>query len=74
MPKTKKTITNPDAVLRIACIADDYVPVSGDDPEDFAGDILTDLQHWCKAEGVPFDIVLRRAQMHFTGELVEGGR
>jgi hypothetical protein len=68
----KKKITNPGAVERIASIAEAYVPVSGDDPEDFAGDVLTDLQHWCKAEGVPFDVALRRAQMHFTAEQVEG--
>jgi hypothetical protein len=68
----KKKITHPAAVLRIAHIADDYVPVSGDDPEGFAGDILADLLHWCKAEGVPFDVALRRAQMHFTAEQVEG--
>jgi hypothetical protein len=68
----KKKITHPAAVERIASIADTYVPVSGDDPTDFAGDLMADLQHWCKAEGVPFDVALRRAQMHFTAEQVEG--
>jgi hypothetical protein len=60
----KKKITHPAAVERITSIADTYVPVSGDDPADFAGDLMADLQHWCKAEGVRFDVALRRAQMH----------
>jgi hypothetical protein len=41
----KKTIANPAAVQRIASIADAYVSISGDDPDDFAGDLLADLLH-----------------------------
>jgi hypothetical protein len=68
----KKTTTNSRAVQRIARIADAYVTVSGDDRDDFAGDLLTDLQHWCKAKGVRFGVALLRAQMHFAAEQVEG--
>jgi hypothetical protein len=67
----KKTTVNP-AVQRITSVADTYVPVSGDDPDDFVGDLLADLQHWCKAKGVRFGVALLRAQLHFTAEQVEG--
>jgi hypothetical protein len=70
--KPKQITTNPAAVQRIARIADAYVTVSGDDPDDFAGDLLTGLQHWRKAEGVRFGVAPLRAQMHFTAEQVEG--
>jgi hypothetical protein len=45
-PPPKRIATR---VQRIAEIADAYTSISGDDPQDFATDLLTDLQHWCEA-------------------------
>jgi hypothetical protein len=67
----KLNATNANRVQRIAQIADAYVPVSGGDPDDFAADLLADLQHWAKARGVRFGAGLLRAQLHSTAEQVE---
>jgi hypothetical protein len=70
----KQTATIATRVRRIARIADTYTSVSGDDPQDFATDLLTDLQHWCEAHGVRFAASLTYARGHFTAERVEEGR
>jgi hypothetical protein len=70
MPK----LTIATRVKRIQLIADAYVWNSGEDPQDFATDLLADLQHWSAAKGVRFEISLMRAQRHFVFELREEGR
>ena len=59
-------------VHRIQLIADAYVWNSGEDPQDFATDLLADLQHWAAAKGVRFGLSLMRARRHFAAEQVEG--
>ena len=68
------TPTISDRVERIQLIADAYVWNSGEDPQDFATDLIADLQHWAAAKGVRFEISLMRAQRHFVCELREEGR
>jgi hypothetical protein len=58
-------------VGRVQFIADAYIQVSGEDPKDFVTDLLTDLQHWAAANGVPFGASLMRAQGHFTVAQIE---
>ena len=43
----KQTISS--HVGRVQLIADAYIPVSRDDPEDFVTDLLADLQHGAAA-------------------------
>jgi hypothetical protein len=57
----------------IATIADEYVSISGKDPNDFVTDLLADLMHYSAANGVRFAASLLRAQGHFTAERVEEG-
>jgi hypothetical protein len=71
MPKPTATIAT--RVRRIAEIADAYTSISGEDPQDFATDLLTDLQHWCEAHGVRFATSLTHARGHFAAERVEEG-
>jgi hypothetical protein len=66
MPKPATTIAT--RVQRIAEIADAYASMSGGDPQDFATDLLTDLQHWCEAHGVRFATSLTYARGHFTAD------
>jgi hypothetical protein len=68
----KKTTTNTDRGARIASIADAYRPISGDSPQDFATDLLTDLLHFSAAKGVRFGAALMHAQGHFAAEQIEG--
>jgi hypothetical protein len=70
MPK----LTIATRVKRIQLIADAYVWNSGEDPQDFATDLLADLQHWSAARGIWLETPLRRAQMHFAAERFEEGR
>jgi hypothetical protein len=59
-------------VQRVQLIADAHVRNSGEDPQDFATDLLADLQHWAAAKGVRFGAALMHAQGHFTAEQIEG--
>ena len=68
------TPTISDRIERIQLIADAYVWNSGEDPQDFATDLIADLQHWAAAKGIRFEISLMRAQRHFVFELREEGR
>jgi hypothetical protein len=61
-------------VRRIERIADAYCSISGDDPQDIATDILSDLQHWCAARGVRFAAALLHAKAHVAAEVLEQGR
>jgi hypothetical protein len=70
----RTTATIATRVQRIAQIADAYTSVSGDDPQDFVTDLLTDLQHWCEAHSVRFTASLTYARGHFVAERVEEGR
>jgi hypothetical protein len=72
MPKTTTTLST--CLRRVQRIADAYVSISGDDPQDFTTDLLADLQHWAAAEGVRFGVSLMRAQGHFTAEQIEEAR
>jgi hypothetical protein len=47
--------------------------IPGEDPQDFATDLLADLQHWSAAGGIWLETSLRRAQMHFAAEQLEEG-
>ena len=47
------------------------VPLSGDDPQDIATDILADLQHWCRAAHIDFGRSLYLAGLHVAAELEE---
>jgi hypothetical protein len=67
------TPTISDRVERIQLIADAYVWNSGEDPQDFATDLLADLSHWSAAKGIQLEISLVRAQRHFVFELREEG-
>jgi hypothetical protein len=70
----KPTATIANRVQRIAPIADAYCSISGDDPQDFTTDLLTDLLHYSAARGGRFGASLRHAQGHFTAEWVEAAR
>jgi hypothetical protein len=67
----KPATTIATRVQRIAEIADAYTSISREDPQDFATDLLTDLQHWCEAHGVRFATSLTYARGHFTADLAE---
>jgi len=47
------------------------VAVSAEDPQTGTIDALTDLMHFCRAEGVDFDACLSMATDHFSEELVD---
>jgi hypothetical protein len=61
---------DPPGFGRVQRIAD--ASICGDNPRDIATDILTDLQHWCTANGVRFGASLMRARGHFTAERIGG--
>jgi hypothetical protein len=65
--------TSSTHAARVQLMADAYIPVSGDDPEDFATDLLANLQHWAAANRVPFGASLMRVRRHFTAEQIEEG-
>ena len=41
--------------------------------QDGAVDLVTNIIHWCKYKNIPWDTVLRRAEMHFKAE-IKGGQ
>ncbi len=55
-------------VDRAARISDDVLPLYEEDSHTNAVDLLADLMHWCKAEGVDFQKMLNTATMHFNEE------
>jgi hypothetical protein len=67
----KPTATIAARVQRIARVADAYISVSGENPQDVATDLLSDLMHWSAARGVRFGASLMRAQGHFQAEQLE---
>lgn len=74
---TTRDPTNADRAARIDGIMPLYAVMLTDGPVDLMDecnpqDLLTDLQHWVKREGMDWAEMLRMATCHFEAEVEEG--
>ena len=51
----------------------DYFDFSSEPPQDRLADLLTDLRHWARQNGLDFDGADRVGGMHFEAEVGEEG-
>jgi len=51
--------------------ATDYFDFSSEPPQDRLTDMLTDLRHWARQNGLDFDEASRVSSMHFEAEVEE---
>lgn len=54
-------------------VGTDYDGEDENDRETYAADLVANLRHLCAREGVDWDEVTRRAEMHYGDERAEAG-